>query len=246
MLGVAESARGVTLVLHSAKHALFLWRETTMKLVLICGPWGSGTSAVAGAVVRIGCHAPGPFFQSNDPRTPNTYECIPFIETVRKVVSCTTFEISVSSREAIVEELGTFRDNYLRAACRHRGVSEDGPILLKYPLSAVIIGEITRAFDTRLIIVLRPLDRIEDSRKRRNWPPILGEAGAKLVYTHIFNHIVMRDTPAMVVNYGQMLKHPQYCLEEMERFIYSGRISARLDDALSFISAPSSRRLDEV
>src|SRR5262249_36941354 len=181
-----------------------------MKLVLVCGPWGSGTSVVAGSVVRIGCHAPGPFFQSNDPRTPNTYECIPFIETVCKVVSNTTLEISAPSRAAIIEELGTFRDGYLRDACRQRGMSDDGPVLLKYPLSAVIIGEINRAFDARLIIVLRPLEQIEETRRRRNWPPIFGEAGAKIVYTHIFNHIVMHDTPAMVVHHGQMLKHPRH------------------------------------
>jgi hypothetical protein len=217
-----------------------------MKLVLICGPWGSGTSAVAGSLARIGFHAPGPFFQSNDPRTPNTYECIPFIETVRKVVSCASLEISVPSRDAVIEELGSFREGYLRDACRQRGMSEDGPILLKYPLSAVIIGEIARVFDTRLIVVLRPLDQIEGTRKRRNWLPIYGEAGAKLVYTHIFNHIVMRDTPAMVVNHGQLLKHPQHCLEEMERFIYRGRIDGRLDDALSFIKTPSSGRRDDI
>ena len=211
-----------------------------MKLVLVCGAWGSGTSVVAGALVRIGCHAPGPFLQSNDPRTPNTYESIPFIDTVRSLVSDTTLELSAPSREAVIEALARFREGFLREACRQRGVSEEGPVLLKYPLSAVIIGEIARAFDTRLIVVLRPLDQIEDTRKRRNWHPTFGDAGAKVIYTHIFNHLVLRDTPAMVVNHGELLKHPRDCIEDLERFVFRGRGSGRLDDALSFIRSPSS------
>lgn len=215
-----------------------------MKLVLVCGAWGSGTSVAAGALVRIGCHAPGPFFQSNDPRTPTTYECIPFIDMVRALVSDTTLELTVPSREAVVDALARFRENFLREACRQRGVAEDGPILLKYPLSAVIIGEIARAFDTRLIVVLRPLDRIEATRKRRNWHPNFGEIGAKVIYTHIFNHLVLRDTPAMVMNHSELLKHPRDCLEDMERFVFRGYVNGRLDDALSFIRSPSSTQPD--
>jgi hypothetical protein len=213
-----------------------------MKLVLICGAWGSGTSVVTGALVRMGYHAPGPFFWSNDPRTPNTYECLPFIELVRKLVSGTTLELSVPSRDVVIEELAAFKENVLCNACRQRGVSDDGPVVLKHPLSAVILNEITQVFDTRLIVVLRPLDQIEETRRRRNWSSVYGEAGAKLVYTHIFNHIVMRDTPAMVVKYSELLKHPQDCLEDMERFIHRGRSAGRKEDALSFISAPPSEK----
>lgn len=160
-----------------------------MKLVLICGAWGSGTSVVTGALVRMGYHAPGPFFWSNDPRTPNTYECLPFIELVRKLVSGTTLELSVPSRDVVIEELAAFKENVLCNACRQRGVSDDGPVVLKHPLSAVILNEITQVFDTRLIVVLRPLDQIEETRRRRNWSSVYGEAGAKArLYAHLQPH----------------------------------------------------------
>lgn len=215
-----------------------------MKLVLICGAWGSGTSVATGALVRLGYHAPGPFFLSNDPRTPNTYECLPFIELVRKLVSDTTLQLSVPSRDVVLEELAAFKETFLRQACRQRGVSEDGPVVLKHPLSAVILNEITRVFDARLIVLLRPLDQIEETRRRRNWSAVYGEAGAKLVYTHIFNHIVLCDTPAMVVKYSELVKHPQDCLEDMERFIHRGHTHGRREDALSFIGRPASEKPD--
>ena len=212
-----------------------------MKLVLVCGSWGSGTSVVAGLLVRIGCHAPGPFFQSNDPRTLNTYESIPFIEIVQRLVSNTTLALSAPSGNAVIEALGRFKQGFLREACRRRGVSEDGPIMLKYPLSAVIIGEIASVFDTRLIVVVRPLGQIEDTRKRRQWPAIFGEEGAKVIYPHIFNHVITHDTPAMVVNHSELLKHPRDCLEDIERFVFRDCNHGRLDDALSFIRTSSSQ-----
>ena len=48
-----------------------------IKLVPICGPWSSGTSAVAGILERIGCFGVGPYFETADPKTPNSYEFHP-------------------------------------------------------------------------------------------------------------------------------------------------------------------------
>jgi len=44
-------------------------REEKVPLVLVCGPWSSGTSATAGVLAALGLSAPGPFVTIADPRT---------------------------------------------------------------------------------------------------------------------------------------------------------------------------------
>jgi hypothetical protein len=41
-----------------------------MKLLLVCGPFGSGTTAVAGLLARLGAIGFGPYYQPADERTP--------------------------------------------------------------------------------------------------------------------------------------------------------------------------------
>ena len=43
-------------------------------LFLISGPWGSGTSALAGCIYHLGLPIPSPFYFSSDERTLNTFE----------------------------------------------------------------------------------------------------------------------------------------------------------------------------
>ena len=58
-----------------------------MRAVLVCGPWGSGTTAVAGLLERLGAVGFGPYFHTNDPRTPNAYEFLPFRALITRFAS---------------------------------------------------------------------------------------------------------------------------------------------------------------
>ena len=58
-----------------------------MKTIFVCGPWGSGTSAVAGLMANLGCLSVGPFFESSDPKTTVTFESIAFRKLILQVAS---------------------------------------------------------------------------------------------------------------------------------------------------------------
>ena len=58
-----------------------------MKVLLICGPYGSGTSAVAGMLANLGAMGLGPYWQTNDPRTPDSYELLAFKEMLLELIS---------------------------------------------------------------------------------------------------------------------------------------------------------------
>src|SRR5215469_9704282 len=115
-----------------------------VKLLLVCGPWSSGTTAVAGLLAKLGVAGLDPYFRSNDPRTRNTYESIAFREVIHAVAS----EESLSLRPRI-DVMPHLREFHARILNRQPG-DYHGPVFLKYPLSALVIPQICELFDTRL------------------------------------------------------------------------------------------------
>src|SRR5579863_7946598 len=78
-----------------------------MKLVLVCGPGGSGTTAVAGVLHKLGAIGFGPYLESNDERTRNTYELIPFRNLLLRCITLETLSIKPGAN--ITSELQDFR-----------------------------------------------------------------------------------------------------------------------------------------
>ena len=113
-----------------------------MKLLLVCGPWGSGTTAVAGLLERLGAVGFGRYFHTRDPRTPNSYEFLPFRELVARFAS----ESTVSLRDGVAEEVQAALRDFRRRIERHEFGPYDSatspPIFLKYPLSALVVPQI--------------------------------------------------------------------------------------------------------
>src|SRR5579862_8065593 len=138
-----------------------------MKLILVCGPFGSGTTAVAGLLARLGAVGFGPYYRPTDTLTPDSHELVAFRDLILTLASekTTTLKPGADIKAALDgfrarianQELGRYDDN---AAI---------PIFLKHPLAALIIPAICAAFDTRLIYLVRPVRDIELSRRRRKW-----------------------------------------------------------------------------
>ena len=61
-------------------------KRPRLKVILVCGPFGSGTSVVAGLLDRMGAFGLGPYFETDDPKTANSYESVPFRETIRNAL----------------------------------------------------------------------------------------------------------------------------------------------------------------
>jgi hypothetical protein len=49
-----------------------------MRVLLVSGPWGSGTSITVKLLAAMGAFAPEPHFITNDPRTGDSFESAPF------------------------------------------------------------------------------------------------------------------------------------------------------------------------
>lgn len=192
--------------------------ERSTPLILVCGPWGSGTSAVAGMLARIGIFAPGPYFRVNDPRTPETVEMLAFRKALLSIASEQAL-MRTASTSLIMAALREFRDGPLAQARREGGIDEQQPVLLKHGLAALTLPELSSVFDLRIIGVLRPLEAIEATRRRRRWPLYLGSDGAKVIYSHMFNHLINATTPFHLVRFDELRTNPSSTLDSLAKFL---------------------------
>ncbi len=208
--------------------------ETRVPLVLVCGPWSSGTSAVAGVLARAGLFAPGPYVQVNDERTPETVEMRAFRDVLRSIASEHETQ-RLADRETIVTALRQFRDGPLADARRVAGIDAHAPILLKHALAVLVLPELESVFDLKIVGVLRPLDAIEATRHRRRWARHLGSAGAKKIYANLFNHLLYGNFPFHLVRFHELRAQPGQTLDALATFLALDLSPAMRAEALAFI-----------
>lgn len=183
-----------------------------MQLVLVCGPWSSGTTVVAGLLERLGLRGLPPYFFTSDPRTPNSFESIEFRTVIGELIDENTLRMRVDWPVAQKRML-EFREHLEKLAG-----SGAPPLFLKYPPSALLIPEICRAFETRLVYVLRPMQAIEATCERRNWAAQFGAAGAQVLYPAMFQALVDHEFPTHLVRYTELLRDPAAHAVELARF----------------------------
>src|SRR5207245_5008002 len=89
--------------------------ETPMKLLLVCGPWCSGTTAVAGLLYHLGAVGFGPYVKINVSKWPNSFELMPFRDTLRAFISPGTLSLPANSEKDAESRL-----RILRARMEHQ------------------------------------------------------------------------------------------------------------------------------
>lgn len=172
-------------------------------LVLVCGPWGSGTSACCSILSEIGVNTPGPFFQVRDPLTPNCYEMNAFRNVVLNLVDEMTLKLLRPNSEI---------EKVLQAFQLEHFPSSETLSLLKCPASSALLPYMHSIFSLKTIIVLRDAESIERSRVRRNWPAQYGSIGASKIYAQLLDSISTIDLPYLFVRHRDII-NPQRCFK---------------------------------
>lgn len=209
-------------------------REKPPELVLVCGPWSSGTSAVAGVLENLGIRGLPPYFRTSDERTKNSFESIAFRDVVMGVAAEESVALNGATLAEAVDRLRAFRNGAIgKGFGGTAGKSE--PLYLKYPLSAVLIPQISQVFNTRLVYVLRPVREIEATRARRRWPAHQGGAGAQRIYSYMFAALVEHRIPTMIVRYPELIERPIEITRELAQFSGLDASPALIDKAAAFV-----------
>ena len=208
------------------------------KLILVCGPWSSGTSAMAGFLAKAGLYAPGPYFRTNDPRTQDTYEMLAFRNMLNTLASENDLKRRAGPTEALAA-LRRFAVGPLAEACERDGFQTGEPIVLKHALPVLILPEIAEIFDLKVIGVLRPLEDIETTRIRRKWHASFGKLGAGVIYSQLLNYLINGSTPFKLVRYTDLLAQPAETLEELAEFCGINVTEDSRAAALAFVDRPT-------
>lgn len=183
-----------------------------MRLILVCGPWSSGTTAVSAMLDGLGARGLPPYLRTNDPRTGNSFESLAFRAMIGELIDENTLSMRVDWAAAQAR-ITAFREQ-LEASIGDAGP----PLFLKYPLATVLIPEICAAFDARLVCVLRPLAEIEATRERRGWAAQFGAVGARVLYPRMLEALVETRTPMLMLRYADVLEQPAEQAGQLARF----------------------------
>ncbi|MDD4881573.1 MAG: hypothetical protein PHR30_03850 [Gallionellaceae bacterium] len=202
------------------------------ELVLVCGPWSSGTTAVAGILEKLGLRGGEPYFRTNDARTKNSYESLAFRDLTMSLAS----EADVAMKVPRTEALAALREFRTSVVEGDRGETGGGATMfLKYPLSALLIPEISQVFNTRLVYVLRPVQDIEATRLRRGWSENLGGKGARRLYGAMFDVLINLSIPTMIIRYPELLARPMPITRQLAAFSGLQLSDAEIEAAAGFV-----------
>jgi len=208
-----------------------------MKLLLVCGPWCSGTTAVAGLLDHLGAVGFGPYLQIDDTKRPNSYEFVPFKNALRAFISPSTLSLAPDSEQEFEARLKLLRGRIQNQEFGAYDAASPRPMFLKHPLSAFAIPQICNVFETKLIYVLRPLTDIEATRRRRRWPPQFGKRAAEAIYASMFRVLVDCTYPTAIVRYPELLRSPETVVKQIVEFTELGAGIVDIESAAAFIDS---------
>ena len=177
-----------------------LSKQIKPSIALVCGPWGSGTSAVCTLINALGIHAQGPFYKTGDPLTPVSFEMDSFNILVRELVDETTLLRKAPIR-TIREKLITFSNHFISSGRDSNCAIQ----LLKTPACSALLDELNNVFSLKLLICMRDLESIEQSRLRRRWPRHLGRIGAGKIYVQVQSFINTNKIDFIHINHEEVV-----------------------------------------
>lgn len=182
------------------------------KLIMVCGAWGGGTTAVAELLDSLGLNTDGKCLTTTDAKTKNSFESLRFRQIIQEILSEETLNYIVDRKSAIAL-LEKYRDKIVKSEFYKKNPEQ--PFYLKYPLSSLLIAEIAQVFDVRFIYVVRKFKDIEQTRERRGWSKQLGLQGAKKIYGYMFNILINTNLPVFLIKYDELLRSPALFVRQL-------------------------------
>lgn len=174
-----------------------------LPVLCILGTWSSGTTAVTGYLDHLGAYSCPPHIQTNDPRTPNSYESLQFRNQCAVTVDEATF-VDIGDRQSFQTRF----QRWIKKMSEEAALNECSHLVLKHPLSAFLISDIHQVCAPRFIVVTRPFSKIEVTRRRRNWFPHYGSQGAAKVYSALYSALIQIEASYLTVSYEDFLSSP--------------------------------------
>jgi hypothetical protein len=140
-----------------------------------------------------------------------------------------------ASRQEVLKSLSHF-SNLL---ADHDSFDPSQSLVLKLPIAGLLLPEICHIFDTKLIICMRPLMSIEQSRLRRQWPSQFGMVGAEKIYSTLFTHIINTNVDFLLIRYEDIIAKTSESISSLVSFCELNPSTSQLQKAFSMITRDS-------
>jgi hypothetical protein len=211
----SEAAIGVLYV--GDVRPLAFQEGVSVKVLFVCGPWGSGTSIVTRILIRLGAIGLSPYVDSRDPKTGNSYESVVYWDVLLGLANDRTFSL-LKDKKVVFSELAQFRKNLEDQAAASDLKLNETPIVLKSALTCLFIEELNQIFDAKFIFVRRDVEEIEFGRIRRGWESFLGGEGARKAYGVMNKYSRWKKGKIYTVKYRDLLESPIKEVEKLAKF----------------------------
>lgn len=190
----------------------FVAHYQNLPVICVLGGWSSGTTAVTGYLARSGAYSCPPHVLTNDDRTPDSHESLEYAKQLRSVIHENSFE-EIGDRKAFVSAFTEWIDGQRKKAL-HSGASH---LILKHPLAAFLLKEIHEICEPQILVVTRPFEAIEDTRKRRKWMHSYGAVGAQKVYSTTFSGLIALQVSYQTVAFQDFLRSQTCRMKTVQR-----------------------------
>lgn len=195
--------------------------------IVILGLYNSGSTALAGALHRLGVHMGEPYWYSSDERAKNN-----FYEP---------WDLACLLRYWWNEpDIRENTDRQTRIAClanwvRLRRCFYQSPIGAKHPLLCVCGDDLVTAWgvDTIFLRSCRPLEESIGRLRARNWFPQRGEALQRRLWQTMGEFCVRQ--PHLSVEYRRLLSDPAAVLREIAAYAHLEPTASQFAAAEAFI-----------
>ena len=154
------------------------------KVIVILSSWSSGSTAMTGFFDRCGGHSCPPHFQTNDQRTPTAYENKDYVDALHKFIDTDSKESLFTQKGDIKKFLEFFEQWFTSQVTISRNIGKQF-LILKHPLQIFVLDQIEPYFEPKYVVLTRSLEKIEQTRVRRNWAEVFGKKGASILYDEI-------------------------------------------------------------
>lgn len=173
------------------------------RVIVVLGPWSSGSTAVTGFLARTGGWTCPPHQMTNDPLTPDSHESKAFRDALCHCID----ELTLEPR-APIDQFTYFFRPWIAQQRQQAAAAGQSAVVLKHPLAAFALPQILACCEPSFLVILRPLPEIEASRVRRRWHPVYGQSGAQKIYSAAFSGLIRLGRSFQAISYPQFVAHP--------------------------------------
>jgi hypothetical protein len=207
-----------------------------LKTIFVFGPYGSGTTAVTGVLMRLGGRTSGSLSKTNDPRTPTSLEDMGFKEMLHQLINEDNLSYRPEITElSVLETLNKFRMALWQDS--QKDPENSYPYILKQPMACILVTQIAKVFNpTKIVYVTRPLPDIEKSRIRRKWPEAFGAKGAHYLYQFLMGSVVDFATKPVWIHYSELENHAESVVDKLASLLDAPVTADNRKDAIAWLA----------